>query len=289
LFEVFASNAKHENNSNSAVEVLFVICLWTNLAHHGKTNATSNKVYKIIGDGMKSFLLCLSLVCSSLAMAHSHGGQIVPQKPGHHNGQQQPGGHHQQANPQDEWIFFEAYNATGGACDIKANPHSYACTHWNFAGNNAFPLMPLDWMGALQGEWFTVTYVNPQGNVGPELYMAVNPQRPTQPSGVVNKGNNTLVGSMWIEGKTMFFDNWMGHSFATDMQSFTFLDEYTVEMQAYEGQYLHLFRCRDFNRNNNHHLLCSWDVWVPQQQTWTHKGYLGFLTAAVWNQFANGQ
>lgn len=187
----------------------------------------------------------------------------------------------------NQWIAQEAYNGTGGACDIQAEPHSYACTHWNFVGNHVFPLFQMDWYGALQGEWFSVTYVNPlTQNVGEEFYMSKNPQRPTQPMGVVNTRNGDMLGSMWINGDSMVWNNWLGYTLATDPSTFRVLDAYTVEMQAFEGQYVHLFRCRDFNRNDKHHFLCSWDLWMPENQQWHHKGYMGFLTRQDWDAFA---
>lgn len=196
---------------------------------------------------------------------------------------------HQHMNAQAEWVFHEAYNATHGACDTRSNPHSFACTRWNFDGNHVFPLFTLDWMGSMQGEWFTVTYVNPQTeNEGAEFYMAKLPLRPSIPLGVINAQTGDRVGSMWIQGRTMVWNNWLGRTLQTDPNTFRMLDAHTVEMQAFEGQYVHMFRCRDFNRNNNHHLLCDWYLWIPQNQQWVHKGYMGFLTRQVWDNFARG-
>ncbi len=195
----------------------------------------------------------------------------------------------QQHLQQSQWVFQEAWNATGGACDVRANPHSYACTKWNFDGNHVFPLMPIQWETVMQGEWFSVTYVNPlTENNGPEFYMAKLPIRPSIPLGVINAQNNSRMGSMWISGPVMDWENWLGRRLVTIPQSFRYLDAFTVEMQAREGQYVHLFRCRDFNRNGNHHLLCSWDMWFPETQTWQHKGYMGFLTRQVWDNFTRG-
>lgn len=185
----------------------------------------------------------------------------------------------------NEWVFQEAYKATNGSCNTKENPHSYSCTKWNYDGNPVFPLNKMDWYGIMQGEWFAVTYVNSQGNTGPEFYMGQNPSHPQQPMGIFNQKNNTQMGSMWINGDRMEFANWMGGAFVTDAKTFRMLDEYTVEMQVVEGQYVHLFRCRDFNRNGNHHYICQWHVWFSQQQKWAEKGYMGFLTRSVWDNF----
>lgn len=262
---------------------------------------------------MKSILLSVAVLLSFSALA-----QFQPQYPGttqydtqggfdQYQGQYQE--QYQQQLPQypdnsfphnpqypmnppkndQQWIAQEAFNATNGACNFGQNVHSYACTHWNYAGNQVFPLFQLDWDYTLQGEWFSVTYVNPETeNNGPEFFMAKNPHNTNQPLGMYNRNSNTPVGSMWIQGNTMVWNNWLGITLQTSPQSFRWLDAYTVEMQAIEGPYVHLFRCRDFNRNNNHHLLCSWDMFFSQQNVWKHKGYIGFLTRQVWDKFANG-
>lgn len=257
---------------------------------------------------MKSIIISLAVLLSFAAVA-----QYSPQYPSGYTDNQggyQDDGYQEQVLPQypdttykhkpqyphnppkqdQQWIAEEAYKATGGACNMAQNPHSYACNHWNYAGNQIFPLFQLDWDFTLQGEWFSVTYVNPQTeNSGPEFFMATNPHNPNQPFGMYNRNSNTPVGSMWIQGNSIVWNNWLGQTLATAPETFRWLDAYTVEMQAYEGPYVHLFRCRDFNRNNNHHLLCSWDLWIPQQKAWQHKGYLGFLTIQVWNNFMSGK
>lgn len=176
-----------------------------------------------------------------------------------------------------------AYDVTGGNCVFKENPHSYACTRSAFNGE-VFPLRPLDWWGVLQGRWFTVTYVNPKGNSGKAFYMAKNRVSPTQPDGVFNVNTDTRVGSMWIQEGDMIFENWQGSRLATT--SIEQIDEFTFRLIMEEGRILHSFNCRDFNRNDNHHLLCAWDVKKPGEE-WSHHGYFGFLLWDVWQDFLN--
>lgn len=189
----------------------------------------------------------------------------------------------------DEWIYEQAYNATGGACNLKQNPHSYVCNKWNFDGNQVFPLHRIDWRGVLQGDWYTVTYVNPYSeNEGREFYMAKNPHRPTQPMGVFNRYGNAPVGAMWIRGKEMSFENWRGYNLRSARRSYRQVDAYTVQVIMVEKKVEHLFTCRDFNRNNNHHLLCAWDIRTRGYGgggRWEHHGFFGFLTVQVWQGF----
>lgn len=197
--------------------------------------------------------------------------------------------HQHENSPQMLEIFNQALSETGGACNLS-EPHSYACNQWNFVGNTVFPLMPLDGFNGSQGEWFAVTYVNSlTENIGEEFYMAKNPARPSQPLGVVNTQTGVKVGSMWIVGNSLVWENWLGYQFSTDPHSLVQLDAYTVEVSAYEGEYVHKFTCRDFNRNNNHHLLCKWTLWMPEYNQWHNKGFLGFLTRQAWDAFATGQ
>jgi hypothetical protein len=187
---------------------------------------------------------------------------------------------------EDEGLYQSILNATGGACDVKSNPHSFACTEWTFANNPVFPLFQMDWR-QLQGEWFTVTYVNKVSeNRGREFYMERNPSRPTQPMGVKNTQDNSLVGRMSIRGTTVTFENWRGRRVSSDPASFRVKDAYTVQFDLWTGENrktLHSFDCRDFNRNGEHHLLCDW--WVQGADKWLFKGYFGFIGLNVWESF----
>lgn len=176
-----------------------------------------------------------------------------------------------------------------GQCLIKQNPHSYACHDLNFYGNNRFPLFPMDWR-RLQGPWFAVTYANPNGNIGHEFRMDVNPNRPTQPrGGVINRNDGSQMGVLELRPNHVAFHNWEwgGAYVESDPRTFRITDRYTVEFQWLFNGVWHGFQCRDFNRNNEHHLNCQWSVWTPQGG-WHLKGYLGFIKLHVWEQFANG-
>ncbi len=96
------------------------------------------------------------------------------------------------------------------------------------------------------------------------------------------------MGQMWVDGATVSWENWLGQTVWTDPNSFMEVDDYTVQFTMYEGNYSHLFICRDFNRNSNHHLLCKWMMQFPGQDGWVEKGYMGFLTMDVWNGFIGG-
>jgi hypothetical protein len=201
-----------------------------------------------------------------------------------------------------EQIHQRAWDETGGACDTFKNPHSYGCTQWNFDGNGVFPWFKMNWWDVMQGQWFSVTYVRNGGgkiqcangktvrgeNNDCEFSMAKNPDRPTQPFGIVNTKNGSLLGSMWINGAQVSWDNWMGKQVWTDPDSFRQIDDYTVQFSMYETKYSKqygLFVCRDFNRNSNHHLLCKWYMQFPNQKGWVEKGFMGFLTQEVWDGF----
>lgn len=174
----------------------------------------------------------------------------------------------------------------GNLCDVDYAPHSYACHHWNYLGNSTFPLFTMDWW-SLQGEWFATTYANPTSeNIGPEFQMLKNPNRPTQPMGVINNYSRQHVGSVWVTSNSMVWTNWLGQVLETDANSFRQLDAHTVEMYAYGYQQSHYFQCRDFNRNGGHHILCRWDVLDTQSQRWVAQGYFGFMPKSLWDSFS---
>lgn len=183
-----------------------------------------------------------------------------------------------QTNPRDlnERIIAESR----GACVIAVNPHSYGCNDWTFRGNNIFPLFNMDWFGRLQGSWAMVTYADPQGdeNSGPEFIMLKTKNRNTVPAGVFDVKSGRVVGVMRVLDSTMNFENWQGTRLSSHPGSFSVLDNLTVQMQAVDSQRnIQLFTCRDFNRQNTHHLLCRWDSRKRNASKWQHKGYLGFL------------
>lgn len=222
---------------------------------------------------------------------------------------------------EDAAIAAHALYITEGDCNFVTNPHSYACTKVTFL-EQLFPFFEIDWWGDLgtpwnmQGEWFAVTFVEDNGreNNGKQFQMAKNPNSPNQPMGVVNK-NNGLMGSMWIEGNTVRFENWQGKELSSDPESLQLFgdvigqreifDQYTgqvivedvvaakeVHFSMYEkvkvnGRKIHVthyFECINFNRHNNMHLQCKWDVQQGDSPR-SHKGYFGFLTKQAWDQF----
>lgn len=169
-----------------------------------------------------------------------------------------------------------------GSCVIRRNPHAYPCTVWTYQGE-FFPLFPMDW-GALQGTWFSVTYVNPtNGNEGPEFFMEKNPARPMQPMGVRNTRSGQQMGRMSIQNDRMFIENWLG--FELVLSIVQVIDGETIRLESEGGFPRHAFTCRDFNRNNNHHLLCDWEEQRNRNSSWRHKGFFGFLTMKTWNNF----
>jgi hypothetical protein len=221
----------------------------------------------------------------------------VEQEPEYNDddGYQSPGDKGQPQGPssdETENLYAKILEFTNGACDIKINPHSFACNEWNYKNNPVFPLFAMDWDG-LQGDWFSVTYAEKgRENNGGQFYMAKNIERPTQPMGVKNQSDDSLLGRVWISGTKVTFENWHGHKVSSDPQSFKVLDDYTVQFDLWTGakgkQTLHSFDCRDFNRNNEHHLLCDW--WVRTGTTddsWVFKGYFGFIRLEVWQGFLN--
>ncbi|MBY0385490.1 hypothetical protein K2X05_10070 [bacterium] len=171
-----------------------------------------------------------------------------------------------------------------GSCVIKGNPHSYPCTVWTYQGE-FFPLFPMDW-DSLQGTWFSVTYVNPtSGNEGPQFLMKKNPARPMQPMGVENTRSGQAMGHMSIQGDLMRIENWLGIELVLQVDGM--VDSNTIRLVTPEafGFPRHTFTCRDFNRNNNHHLLCDWEEQRRPDESWQHKGFFGFLTMSAWNNF----
>jgi hypothetical protein len=186
--------------------------------------------------------------------------------------------------------YTRVYRESYEQCNPRGNPHSYACAKATFSGELAGtnPREPSDFtindfrMGDLRGEWIAVTYVNPSGNVGDEFYMDINRAKTTQPLGVFNVNTNSPVGSVWVGRYGLSFDNWQGQRLETN--SVEILGEKTVRFIMREGNYLHQFTCRNFNRDRKYHLFCAWDVEVPGYG-WVHHGYMGFLTRAVWDDF----
>jgi hypothetical protein len=167
-------------------------------------------------------------------------------------------------------------------CYLDQNPHSWACMAWTFAGTQEFPLYQIDWKGQIEGEWETITYANPwSDNIGQEFQMLKNSSNPRIPEGVINRESGQLMGDLSIHGDRIIWNNWRGRK----LKSF---DEATLISSPYEFKftlkdtngYQQAFVCHDFNRNNKHHLLCSWFVitmYPNGSYTWLHHGYFGFL------------
>jgi len=177
-----------------------------------------------------------------------------------------------------------ALKETKGRCKLSENPHSFACTQWTYTNNTLFPLFKIESLRAVEGEWFMATYVNTVSeNTGPEFFMGKNPNSPTQPMGVFNVDNNTPVGKMRIKNGEVVFENWRGHVEKSVPGSLVIRDPRTIQFELVTGKTAHTFHCRDFNRNQNHHLLCDW--WIKGDGDWSFKGYFGFLTADVWEVF----
>lgn len=179
---------------------------------------------------------------------------------------------------------YPAYPAHVQYCYLDRNPHSYACQAWVFQGSHMFPLNVIDWRGAIEGEWKTITYANPwSDNDGPEFRMLVNAQNPRIPVGVLNKNNNTMMGSLTFEGNKAVWTNWRGKKLKTRIGEYAVTDSFTFKFSFPDGDgYEQSFVCRDFNRNNVHHLTCSWYLirftdYYRTAYTWEHRGYFGFL------------
>ena len=169
-------------------------------------------------------------------------------------------------------------------CYLNINPHSYACHAWTFQGSQMFPLNVIDWKNVIEGEWKTITYANPwSDNIGSEFQMMVSPQNNRIPVGVLNRAENTLMGSLTFKGNKAVWTNWRGKTLKTKMQSYFIADSYTFKFSFKDGDmYEQSFICRDFNRNNKHHLMCAWYLirWNDHYQTsYTYelRGYFGFL------------
>ncbi len=163
-------------------------------------------------------------------------------------------------------------------CQFQVNPHSYACAHWTFEGNQMFPLFQFDLNTTMQGWWEPLTYSVPgTDNEDNEFVMMKNPARPTVPEGVGDKVTGRRLGPMLIQGNNVFFSNWHGIQIWSVPNTSAFPDAVTWSFQ-YQDQFgLQSFNCRDFNRNNKHHMLCAWDTWMVPQSSWQHRGYIGFL------------
>lgn len=173
------------------------------------------------------------------------------------------------------------YQQTQG-CVLSQNPHSYACHAWTFQGTQMFPLNIMDGQ-ALQGEWNTITYANPwTENEGAEFKMLKETSNPHIPTGVMNKGSNTALGSLKFSGRKVVWNNWRGKKLKTKLGEYAITDSYTIKFSFPDGNYEQSFICRDFNRNNKHHLLCEWYLIrftddFHSAYTYEFRGYFGFL------------
>ncbi len=155
----------------------------------------------------------------------------------------------------------------------------------------------------MQGEWFAVTYVEDSGreNKGQEFYMQKNENSPNQPMGVMNRDHGPMR-SMWIQGDVVIFENWQGKQLTSDPESLRFVmsqdtaysSSFKVSFTMHEqvrisgrkgmSNVIHYFECVNFNRHQNMHLQCKWDV-DQEGYGLSHKGYFGFLTRQAWDQF----
>jgi hypothetical protein len=187
--------------------------------------------------------------------------------------------------------FFHSTMASAqNNCDARNNPHSFDCQIEAFIGR-LFKNEDLDWQNVMQDEWFASTYAVPNGNAGHGFVMDVNPMRPTLPArGVLNdhgQGQFSIVGSMWITGDTVTFDNWQGDRISSLPRSVVLLDKKTLQFDmADRAGTIHRFQCRDFLRHQNHHLNCSWHT-LNQFRQWDLMGFFGFVTRQVWDDFVN--
>lgn len=177
------------------------------------------------------------------------------------------------------------------ACDQRTNPHSFSCHHDAFINRSPFPLVELDWRNVIQDEWFATTYATPAGNSGDGFVMDLNSTRPTLPGrGVFNDHGNgqfSPMGSMWINGTQIHFDNWHGARMHSEPGSFERLDAMTFQFDAVDQfRIVHRFQCRDFVRKNDHHLTCTW--LILNNAGWKFIGYFGFVTRRVWDNFVSG-
>lgn len=177
-----------------------------------------------------------------------------------------------------------AYQPQIQYCYLDRNPHSYACLLWVFQGSPMFPLDAIDWRESIAGEWKTITYANPwSDNDGPEFRMLVNAQNPRIPVGVMNKNDGSQLGSLTFEGDKAVWNNWRGKKLKTKITDYAITDSFTFKFSFKDGdQYEQSFVCRDFNRNNKHHLICNWYLirytdFYHTAYTYEHRGFFGFL------------
>lgn len=200
---------------------------------------------------------------------------------------------------EDRVIAKKAYEITDGACDFRSNPHSYACTHATFDGL-LFPFFPMDWWGQMntpwniQGAWFAVTYVENNGieNDGEAFYMEKNPNSSAQPMGVMNRKHGPMK-TMEIRGDVVIFENWQGKVLVSDSDSLEVwgnhatyrMNEEITNRKGRRVKVTHYFDCVNFNRHENMHLQCRWDVKMGKRSERTHMGYFGFLTVTAWEKF----
>lgn len=175
-------------------------------------------------------------------------------------------------------VSFSAHAQSSPFCDMKTEPHSYACHQWNFNGNAMFPLTPIDWYNVIEGSWKALTYANPWSeNIGPEFRMSKDPKHTQRPLGVINRLTKNTFGDLVIRGNTMTFKNWQGSELVAIVDGPILVDAYTFRFQFSDGEVMHAFSCRDFLRNDIDHLICSWDVQPKGAYWWEHHGFFGFL------------
>ncbi len=178
------------------------------------------------------------------------------------------------------------YCVTSTNCDFRVNPHTYACTTATFGGG-IFPFYEINnstWQ-AWQANWVIVTYVNPTGHRGNEFYMKQNPNNPRQPLLVYNVANDSPMGLMWIDqNRNLVIENWNGNRNMVFVWESQYRQDNNIRWVARTRYGTHALTCRDFNRNDKHHLLCAWDV-EAGYGGWNHKGYFGFLLQRDWAEF----
>ncbi|MGZ3725095.1 MAG: hypothetical protein ACXWQQ_04815 [Pseudobdellovibrio sp.] len=165
-------------------------------------------------------------------------------------------------------------------CNPEINPHSWACMDWTFNGNNQFPLFSIDWQGQIEGEWHTLTYATPTANEDAEFAMITRQDNPRVPVGVLNKDTQDFIGSLTIHGDQITFHNWRGHDLISFPVSVQMADANTFKFTLNENaQFQQAFVCRDFNRNEKHHLLCSWYLLrlFNDHYTYEQRAYFGFI------------
>lgn len=170
--------------------------------------------------------------------------------------------------------FLISLNAQA-ACDSSNSPHSFDCQAATFRGE-IFPVSKAR-PGSMDGRWKLFVATMDPSNSKPAFRMAVNPNNPRIPEGVLNASDGTFTGAMVWTPRTIAWASFGKKGVRLDVSSGPKqIDDTTFDFKMKSANTSEGFQCRIFVRSGTDHMLCRW-FHLNSDNTWVFQGFLGLL------------